>query len=138
MAAFSLLELIIVMIVLGILAVMVIPRLPRSGDVAARGARDEVLAALRYGQQLAMADASRSIKFISNTNSYSLTADDVALLLPEGGGSYPRALPSAVSMSPAATLSYDALGETTATTFTLTAGDSWQVCVESTGYAHAC
>lgn len=138
MAAFSLLELIIVMILLGVLAVAVIPRLPRSSDVAARAARDEVLAALRYGQQLAMADASRTIKFISSGNSYSLTADDVALLLPEGGGSYPRALPSEVSINPVTTLVYDALGETTATTFTLTAGESWQACVESTGYAHAC
>ncbi|NQD37292.1 type II secretion system protein [Permianibacter sp. IMCC34836] len=132
------LELVIVMILLGILAVTVLPRLPRSSDVAARAARDEVLAALRYAQQLAMSDATRAIRFVPTSNSYSITADGVNLSLPEGGGNYPRALPSDVSLSPTTTLTYDGLGNASATTFVLTASDSWQVCVEASGYAHAC
>lgn len=138
MAAFSLLELIVVLVILGILAVTIVPRLSRNSDVAARAARDELLAALRYGQQLAMADATRTIRFISTANSYSLTADGTALPLPEGGGQYPRALPNGVSLTPVTSLTFNSLGETTATTFTASAGDSWRACIESSGYAHVC
>lgn len=137
-AAFSILELVIVMVLLGILAVTILPRLPRSSDVAARAARDDLLAALRYAQQLAMADTTRTIKIITTSSSFSLTADDVALSLPEGGGNYPRALPSDVTLSPAATLVYDGLGATAETTFTLSASDNWLACVADSGYAYAC
>jgi len=126
------------MIVLGILAVTVLPRLPRSSDVAARAARDDVLAALRYAQQLAMSDATRQIRFVTSSTSFSLTADNVALPLPEGSGVYPRPLPDGVTANPATTLTYNGLGETTATTFILSASDSWNACVEASGYAHVC
>lgn len=132
------LELIVVMILLGILAAAVLSRLPRSSEFAARAARDELLAALRYAQQLAMADATRSFKVVTTGTSYSLTADDVALPLPEGGGNYPRALATDVTLTPATTLTYNGLGETSATTFTVSAADNWQLCVEASGYAHAC
>lgn len=138
---FSVLELVVVLILIGILAAVILPRLPRGSDVAARAGRDDLLSALRFAQQLAMADATRTIRVVTTASSFSLTADNVPLPLPEGGGNYPRALPAEVTLSPVVTLTYDGLGQTntvTTTMFTLTAADSWRACVEISGYARPC
>ncbi len=137
-AAFSVLELIVVLIILGVLAASVLPRWPKSSDVAARAGRDDLLATLRYGQQLAMSDATRTFRVETSATSFSLTVDGTALAQPDGRGNYPQPLPDGATLAPAITLTYNGLGETTATVFTITAGDSWQVCVEASGYAHAC
>jgi len=137
-AAFSVLELIVVLIILGVLAASVLPRWPRSRDVAARAGRDDLLATLRYGQQLAMADATRVIRIETTTTSFNLTADGAALPQADGRGNYPQPLPDGASLNPATTLEYNGLGETTATIFTVTADDVWRICVEASGYAHGC
>lgn len=136
MAAFSLLELVLTLIVIGILAAVAVPRFAAPTDLVLRTARDDVLLALRDAQQKAMADG-RVIRFVSTASSFSITADGVPLLLPQGNGSYPSTLPTGVSLSPATTLLFDRLGNTTATTFTLTGDGSLNILVCSTGYAHA-
>jgi len=52
---FTLVELVIVMVLTGVLAVVALPRLFQTSDFAARGARDSVLATLRYARQSAIA-----------------------------------------------------------------------------------
>ena len=91
---------------------------------------------LRDAQQKAMADG-RSIRFVSTSSSFSITADGNPLLLPQADGFYPRSLPSGITLTPATTLNYDRLGNTSATTFTLSGAGSSFICVHDTGYAHA-
>lgn len=135
-AAFSLLELIIVLILVGVLAAVAVPRFGQQSDIVLRTARDDLLLALRDAQQKAMADG-RTIRFVSTSNSISITADGTPLPLPQLDGNYPRPLPNGVSLAPAVTLNYDRLGNTAATTFTLTGAGTLYVCVRVTGYAHA-
>lgn len=52
---FTLIELIMVMVVVGILAVVVVPRFYGVNVFKERGAADQVMAALRYGQKVAIA-----------------------------------------------------------------------------------
>jgi MSHA pilin protein MshC len=52
---FTLIELIMVMVIVGILAVFVVPRFFDVNIFQSRGAADQVKAALRYGQKIAIA-----------------------------------------------------------------------------------
>ncbi len=135
-AAFTLIEAIAVIVLIGILAAVVSPIFYQSSEFEARTTRDELIATLRYAQQLAMADNSRTVQFSNTSASYSILIDSVAIALPDGSGMYPRTLANNVTLSPSALLNYSALGDTSVTTFTITTSE--KVCVASTGYAYAC
>lgn len=101
--------------------------------------RDDLVAALFYAQQLAMArDAAGSeITFVassSNTIQVQLEGADI-------GTDYPLSFASGITLSAPAvfpfTLNYDKLGRTSATTFTLNGGGgSVDVNVSGSGYAY--
>lgn len=51
---FTLIELVGTMVIIGLLAIVVLPRFSTTGDFQSVGFRDEVVAALRYGQKTAV------------------------------------------------------------------------------------
>lgn len=139
---FTLIELIAVMILIGIISVTLFSRVGSVGTAAVQSGRDDLIAALFFAQQTAM--MRPDITLVISTNSVSVNENG----LPIAGTHYPLTLPAGVALnvvgtlSPAGTLTYDKLGRTTETTFTLTgsgnsSGVSASVKVETSGYAFA-
>jgi MSHA pilin protein MshC len=132
-AAFSLLELVVVLVVIGILAAVAVPRFSSSGDFDSRAAAAELVTHLQFAQQLAMNNTRNTIIAVITSNSIDIRSNGVSI----GGYPVDIATPYSVSLSPAS-FSYNSLGETTAATITLTPGAGVNVCVESSGYAWLC
>jgi MSHA pilin protein MshC len=72
---FSLIELIMVLVVLGILAVVAVPRFTGGDAYQTRAFSDELRAAVRYGQKIAVASGCRVQVQLSSGN-YALFQDD--------------------------------------------------------------
>jgi MSHA pilin protein MshC len=129
---FTLIELITVIILVSIISVTLFSRLGSVNTANLQAGRDDLIAALFFAQQTAMARSN--IQLILTTNSVSVTENGSPIVVHSKG--YPLSFPSGVTTS-AKTLSYDKLGRTTATTITLNANSaSALVTVEATGYAH--
>lgn len=136
-SGFTLIELVAVIVIMAILAAVVGPRFGSQPIAQVQTARDEVVASLQVARQLALArgHSSNPIVFQATSSSVSITESGSAVLF--GAYQYPLSLPSGVSLTPVTNLSYNQLGETSSTVFTLSSGDvSATVTVESTGYAH--
>lgn len=134
---FTLIELIAVIILISILSVSVAPKFLGDDMAQLQAGRDDLVAALFYAQQIAMArdSAANPIQLATTANSVSVTENSTALL--HAVTQYPLSLPSGVFLSPITTLNYDKLGQTTATIFTLTKGSSTAtVTVSASGYAN--
>jgi len=133
---FTLIELIAVIVILSIMSISVVSRF--SGQSAAvQASRDDVIAALFYGQQIAMArdSATNPIRVVATSNSVSVTENGMPLL--HASVQYPLVFEGGVVLSPAATLNFDKLGRTTANAFTLSkSGVSATVTVSDSGYAN--
>lgn len=130
-------ELIAVMVVVSILSAVALPKLFNSESMHLLTAREDLLAALNHAQQLAMArdSASEAVTVVTQSGSVDVRIAGSSVTI--GAISYPLQLPSAVNLSPAVTLDYNRLGETSATSLTLTAGTSTaSIALEASGYAH--
>ncbi len=132
-AAFSLLELIVVMVVVGILAAVAIPRFTSSSDFDSRAASAELVNHLQFAQQLAM-------NHTRNTITVSITATQIDIQSNGASvGNYPVDFAGLYDVSFSnANLTYDSLGETTATTITVTPASGVSICIENSGYAWLC
>jgi MSHA pilin protein MshC len=130
---FTLIELITVMILISLVSATLFSRIGSVSTANLQAGRDDLIAALFFAQQSAMARSN--IQVILTTTSVSVTENGTPLIVHSKG--YPLTFPSGVSVTPA-TLTYDKLGRTTATTLTLSAsgGTSATVTVEESGYAH--
>ncbi|RYY75993.1 MAG: type II secretion system protein [Gammaproteobacteria bacterium] len=129
---FTLIELITVIILISILSVTLFSRLGSVGTANLQAGRDDLIAALFFAQQTAMARSN--VQLILTTNAVSVTENGTPIIVHSRG--YPLNFPNGVTTS-AQTLTYDKLGRTTATTITLSAsGASALVTVEASGYAH--
>ena len=130
---FTLIELITVMILVGIISVTLFSRLGSVNSANIQAGRDDLIAALFFAQQTAMARSN--IQLVLSTNSVSVTENGAPIKVHAQG--YPLALPSGVTVTPM-TLSYDKLGRTTAATIALSAtgGLSASITLEASGYAH--
>ena len=130
---FTLVELITVIILVSIMSVTLFSRLGSVSSANLQAGRDDLIAALFFAQQAAM--ARNNIQLVLTTNSVSVTENGTPIIVHSKG--YPLSFPSGVSTT-ATTLTYDKLGRTTATTITLvsTGGASATITVEDTGYAH--
>jgi MSHA pilin protein MshC len=131
-SGFSLVELIAVMVILGVMVLTVIPKFTTfNADLQA--SRDDIIAALFFAQQVAMArdSSTNAIQFVSTANSVSVTENGVALI--NGGTQYPVTLPAGSDLT-AVTLNYDKLGRIgSATTLTLSGVNNIQI--SESGYA---
>lgn len=133
-SGFSLIELITVIIIGSIMFVFIGTYSGQRG-LELQATRDDIVTGLFYAQQVAMArqNATNPIRFVSDGVSVIDVQENGSSI---SGDVYPLTFPVGVSL-PAATLNYDKLGRTTATTLTLTgAGASVDIVIESSGYAH--
>lgn len=130
---FTLIELITVIILISIVSVTLFSRLGSVNSANIQVGRDDLIAALFFAQQTAMARSN--IQLVLTTNSVSVTENGTPIKVHAQG--YPLAFPSGVTTTPVI-LSYDKLGRTTATTISLSAtgGLSASITLEASGYAH--
>jgi MSHA pilin protein MshC len=148
---FTLIELIMVMVILGVLSIYAAPRMFNTGDFYARGFHDETLALLRYAQKTAIAQrrtvcAGFTTTTITLTIAATAATSDCAsnpLAGPKGDTPGTITARSGVTYSSApATLSFDGLGQPTATQLSVQVANagvaiSQTVTIEPvTGYVH--
>jgi MSHA pilin protein MshC len=134
---FTLIELIAVIILISIMSVTLFSRLGSVNSANIQAGRDDLIAALFFAQQTAM--ARNNITLVLTTNSVSVNENGTPIRVHAQG--YPLVLPSGVTVTPM-TLSYDKLGRIVgslaATTITLSGSGvlSASVTLEASGYAH--
>lgn len=130
---FTLLELIAVMIIVSVMSVGLFSRLGSITSANVQAGRDDLIAALFFAQQTAMARSG--IQAVVTAGAVSVTENGTPIIVHAKG--YPLNFPSGVSATPV-TFVYDKLGRTTAGSVVLTTsnGASATVTVEASGYAH--
>lgn len=133
---FTLVELITVIVIVGILAVFAAPRFFGSSSYELRIAQDLIISSARRAQQLAMhLGPAANVQLLTDNASKQVRINYVESGI---GKSLSQPLPDGITVNNI-TVSYSTLGSATpATTITLTATGSRKVCIEDTGYAHAC
>ena len=130
-AGFTLIELIMTMVIVGILAAVVAPRFFDNNVFQERGAADQVKAALRYGQKVAIAQRSTVNVVIT-----AAASSDCGTRLT--GGNVNCVISNSVAVVPAnPTVTFNALGQRTLGTGSITVGSSPAITIEAeTGYVH--
>jgi prepilin-type N-terminal cleavage/methylation domain-containing protein len=135
-AAFTLLELIIVIVVLTILSSYIFTQPDSSERYRRDTASEQLLIAASLAQQLSMNDSSRSFSLEIQPNQIDIQVDGSSLNV--GSFNYPITLDSQVSLSPTVSLVFDQLGRTSATTITVQTDTAQLVCIEASGFVHRC
>ena len=148
---FTIVELVVVLVILGILAAVAGPRFVGRGAFDARGFLDQVVAAVQYARQQAVAQR-RQVCVAVTVNSLSITraplpppggaCDGTALTNPATGAAYVVAAPNGVTIAGIAgtalplNLAFDQLGRPTgAASLRIQGEDNHCLSVEAeTGY----
>jgi MSHA pilin protein MshC len=129
---FTLVELITVIVIIGILAVAAAPRFFDNNVFQARGAADQVIAALRYGQKVAIAQHSNvDVKISGGANPQcdSMLASSAVVCVISNGVTVNPALPW--------TITFDALGRRVPNAATSAVVGTTSINIElETGYVH--
>ena len=133
---FTLIELVTVITILGLLAVAVVPRFVSTSTFESRSVEDQFISATRQAQQLALAKAiSANVQLQTDSTNHR-----IRISYNEGGLQYID-IPIANNVSlTATTIGFQKNGDALVATqqvIAITPG-SRSVCVETTGYAHAC
>ncbi len=134
---FTLVELVVVILLIGIIAFVAGPRFVKTDAFAERRAADEILSALRFTQQMAMARGG-GIQLVLTGNNYTVeeTATGTPLQSPDRTGDYIKALPAGVTAT-AITLTFDGLGQPIPNADASITIGSLSITIEAdTGYAH--
>lgn len=134
---FTLIELIAIIVILGVIGITVSSRFTDSAVASVQTSRDDLVAALFFAQQKAMAQSE--ITLVINGNSVNVLKSGNPIALHQDA--YPLEFVSGVSVSPSQSYSYNKLGQITnlAATAQLTVqkgGASAVVTVEPSGYAY--
>lgn len=133
-SGFTLIELVAVIIVLGVISVITGSRFYNQDLAIIQASRDDIIAALFFAQQTAM--ARDNIQLSINANTVNVTENGNPIRI--HSDAYPLTLPSGVSViSTRPTYAYDKLGKTTPGSITVSRdGVSATITVEASGYAH--
>lgn len=142
---FTLVELVMTIVIIGIISAVAIPRFFATDIFQSRGFADQVQASLRYAQKSAIAQR-RNVCVVMTASDVTLTiasvsgatsACDTNLVLP-GQATNKISTPSAtITLSPAVTINFDALGRTVTTRTITISGATNNIVVEAeTGYVH--
>ena len=141
-SGFTLAELVMVLVIVSVLAVVAIPAMFSRLTFDTRRFADQVRAAVQYAQKVAVAQR-RNVCVTVTASSLSLTqgtsagaACSAAVFDVSSGSGFVLNTPSNVSFGAAATITFDALGQTaSAATVTVTGDQSIPINVEAvTGY----
>ncbi|TQV88542.1 type II secretion system protein [Aliikangiella coralliicola] len=135
-AAFTLLELIIVVAVLAVISVYIQSRIQSSDDYQQDSAIEQLISVARLTQQLSMNDSARNFALSIQSNQLDILADGVSLSV--SNLSLPINLGDNVTLAPTGNVVFNSLGETAATTINVTINNTQQVCIETSGYLHRC
>jgi MSHA pilin protein MshC len=133
---FTLIEMVTVIVILGLLAVVMIPRFLAPSNFDSRATSDTLISALRQAQQLAMTKAPAA--------NVALTADNtnkrIRISYTEGGAqNIDVSIPNNITIT-TTTISFLKSGRANIggqISIAITP-NARTVCVEPTGYAHAC
>lgn len=126
---FTLTELITTLVIMGILAAVAVPRLFDSNAFQARGAADQVAAALRFGQKTAIAQHRNVSVNISSAADSNCGAELT-------GGNVNCAVSNSVSVSPV-TVTFNALGQPVPNAAVSVVAGGTTIHIEAeTGYVH--
>ncbi|MDO3388173.1 type II secretion system protein [Gilvimarinus sp. SDUM040013] len=129
-SGFTLIELIAIIVILGVIGTTASSRFTDGEIASVQASRDDLVAALFFAQQLAM--ARDNIQVTVAATSVNVTENGTAL----SDSGYPLNFASGVTAS-AAAFNYDKLGRTNPTAITLTSdGTSATVNVSGSGYAY--
>lgn len=132
---FTLVELIVVILIIGILSISIAPRFFTVSSYENRKASDELLAALRYTQQIAMARGGDIQLNLQNDN-YTIELTDGTPLRSPNGSSYPIFFDGVTTSTPNIIV-YDGLGNRVPNAqFDISIGDQTIRIEQGTGYAH--
>jgi MSHA pilin protein MshC len=139
-SAFTLIELIAIVLIISVIAAVASPRFSSGDATKVQTSRDDVLAALFFAQQVAMARANTTnpVRFIFSSGQISVEENGTPLR--NGSITYPLNINSGVSISGSVSspYSFDKLGRTAASTLTLSSGsNSAQIFLSASGYAYA-
>lgn len=135
-AAFTLLELIIVLAIIGIIAAFVQTRSDSASSYQQDSVIEQIISAGQLTQQLSMNDSDRSFSLSISANQMDLLADGSSFSA--GGINFPVNFGSQVTLSPVTTISFDSLGRTASATINVQVGNTKQLCFEASGYIHRC
>lgn len=133
---FTLIEMITVIIIVGILAVVTIPRFLAPSSFDSRATSDTLISSLRQAQQLAMSKATTANVSVTTDN----TNKRIRISYTEGGVQYiDVSISSNVSITPD-TISFLKSGAANIVAQRTIAinPNLRNVCIETTGYSHAC
>ena len=137
-AAFTLLELIIVVLILAILATYIQTKPSSSNSYKQDAVVEQIISSARLAQQLHMNDSSYVFSLVVQTNQVDLQRDGVSfspstLNFPLNFGT------NVVLSSTLSPINFDRLGGTTLNQIDITVDSiSKTVCFETSGYVHRC
>jgi MSHA pilin protein MshC len=134
---FTLIELIAIIVILGVIGITVGSRFTHSDTAAVQTSRDNLVAALFFAQQKAMAQSDITLTLTANSVDVQRDGSSIAL----HQDAYPLTFVSGVSVSPSQNYQYNKLGQITnlAQTAKLTVtkgGAQATVSVEPSGYVY--
>ena len=131
---FTLIELIAVLVVVSVVSLTIGNKFYNSSFAFVQASRDDIIAALFFAQQTAMARDNIQLSITANTINVTENGNPIRI----HSDAYPLALPSGVNVTAVpSTYSYDKLGKTTPGSITVTRdGVSATITVEASGYAH--
>lgn len=149
-SGYTLVELVMTMVIVAVLAVVVAPRFADNDAFQSRGFADQVQAALRHAQKIAIAQ-HRFVCVAFGASSVTLTYDSTApstshttatcpgsnITGPTGQSPYTVTAPSGVTLSDGTNFNFDAQGKPSAAQNISVSGYGTSITVEAgTGYVH--
>jgi prepilin-type N-terminal cleavage/methylation domain-containing protein len=135
-AAFTLIELIIVIVLAGILGSYAVSRFSSSDGYRLDTTAEKIISAGQLAKQLSMNDSARTFSLQIQANQVNLLVDGAPF---NGGGVvFPLAIESSITLSPVTNVVFDGWGNTTAATITISGIESRAVCFEASGLVRSC